>query len=403
MTVMRRSLLALPWFVVAFVVAFGAAPPPALAADTTPPQILDLTITPSTVNLNGLAYTKIVVSVHLTDDTGVCDSSGTTDCSVDGDSMAAFAGYQTPLVRFVAPVQAPGVFYETQFSGLRRTSGTATDGWWSTSRLVTGLWNGTVPAMRIAALDTTGNKTDIDPRNTPLARTLTVHATNPPRISYGVTPSVTPYGVDSFTIKGRAYLAGTGAPLGNRTLLLCEDTGCGIEGSFGGTSVQTNANGYYSVTTHRQSLGLMLFKTLGGGSGRQAYPTAFYSNPLFASRTVASPRSAHYLSLKTVRPSTSVPAGSAVTLKGATSMFYDTSTPVEWRSISVQRLASGTWTHGTIVTEQTALIEKTTVQAGIHTYTLVAHPPKGTWSYRVYRTSTPGYAPTAKYVTLAGR
>jgi len=392
---MRRSVL-----VVALLVgALCTIAPPALAADTTPPQVLDLKITPSTVNLAGMAYTKVVVSVHLQDDSGIC-----TDCNIDDDSMAAFPGYRTPLVRLEGTPPVPGMFYETQFSGMQRTSGTATDGWWSATRIATGLWSRTRPAIRIAAFDTAGNKTDIDPRNTALARTLTVHATNAPRISYGVDPTVTPYGVNTFTIKGRAYLSGTGAPLGNRALLLCEDTGCGIEGTFGGTAVATNANGYYSVTTHRQALGLMMFKTLGGGSnGQQSYPTTFYSNPLFASRSVASPRSAHYLTLKTVSPSTSVTAGSAVTLKGLTEMFYDTSTPVLWRSVSVQRLVSGTWTSGTIRTEQTALIEKTTVQSGIHTYTLVAHPPKGTWSYRVYRTSTPGYAPTARYLTLTGR
>lgn len=391
---MRRCALVLAVFGLVF-----AAAPPALAADTTPPQIVDLTVIPSTVNLAGVSYTKIVISVHLQDDSGIC-----ADCNVDADDMAAFPGYRTPLVRLDATPPVPGMFYETQFSGMRLTSGTTTDGWWTATRIATGLWNGTRPVIRIAAFDPAGNKTDIDPRNSALARTVTVHATNAARISYGIVPTVTPYGVDTFTIKGRAYLSGSGAPLGNRALLLCEDTGCGIEGTFGGTAVATNANGYYAVTTHRQALGLMLFKALGGGSnGQESYPTTFYSNPLYASRSVAVPRSAHYLTLKTVSPSTSVPAGSAVTLKGLTELFYNTSTPVLWRSISVQRLVSGTWASGTIRTEQTVLIEKTTVQAGIHTYTLVAHPPKGTSSYRVYRTSTPGYAPTARYLTLTGR
>jgi hypothetical protein len=371
---------------------------PAYAADTTPPQVLDLKVTPAAVGIGGTGYSKIVVSVHLTDDTGIC-----TTCNVDEDSMAAFPGYPTPLVQLKSPVAAYGMFYETQFSRLQRTSGTDQDGWWSMTRIATGLWNGTLPAMRIAVYDTAGNLTDIDPRNTGLARSLTVNATNAPHISYGVVPTITAYGHDTFTIKGRASFSGSGAPLGDRTLLLCQDTGCGIEGTFGGTAVRTNANGYYSVTTQRQVLGLMLFKTLGGGTaGQQAYPKTFYSNPLFASRVIVPPRSAHYLTL--TRPaSTTVAAGAPVTLKGVTSMFYDTSTPVAWRSISVQRLTRGTWTTGSVTTESTVLIDKKTVQQGIHTYTLVAHPPRGTWSYRVYRTSTPGYAPTAVYITLTGR
>ncbi|MDQ1699062.1 MAG: hypothetical protein QOG34_925 [Frankiaceae bacterium] len=395
---MRRTAVVVALLVGALVTTTS----PALAADTTPPQVLDLKITPSTLHLDGLAYTKVVVSVHLQDDSGICAGASNSDCNVDVDNMAAFYGYPTPLVWLKAPVPAPGTFLETSFNGMRLTSGTATDGWWSMTRIATGLWNGTLPAIRIAAFDTAGNKTDIDPRNTAFARSLTVSVTNQPHISYGTVPSVLPYGANSFTVKGRASLLGSGAPLGNRTLLLCQDTGCGIEGSFGGVAVRTNANGYYSVTTTRQALGLMLFKAL-GSSGGNAYPTTFYSNPLYASRSVAVPRSAHFLTLKTISPSTTVTAGSPVTLKGTTSMFYDTSTPLAWRSISVQRLVSGTWANGTIVTEQTALIEKTTVQAGIHTYTLVAHPPKGTWSYRVYRTATPGYAPTARYLTLAGR
>jgi len=397
-----RLLRALaPGLVLATVTAVA---PPALAADTTPPQILGLTIRPSTVTLDGLAYTKVVVSVHLQDDSGICVAPGSTQCNVDVDDAGAFYGYPTPLVQLKSPVNAPGMFDITSYRGMQRTSGTDTDGWWSMTRLATGLWDGSLPVVRIAAFDTAGNHTDIDPRGTALARTLTVNATHPARISYGITPTITPYGVNSFTIKGRAYFAGSGAPLGNRTLLLCEDTGCGIEGAYGGAAVRTNADGYYSISATRTVLGLMLFKTLGGGSnGQEWYPTTFYSNPLFASRSVAAPRSAHYLTVKTVSPASTVPAGSPVTIKGLTEMFYDTSTPVGWRSISVQRLISGTWAAGTIVTEQTALIEKTTVQSGIHTYTLVAHPPKGTWSYRVFRTSTPGYAPTARYLTLTGR
>lgn len=390
------------WVPAAVLASTFVLAPPALAADTTPPTVVDLTVTPSSVTIDGLGYTKVVVSVHLQDASGICTAPTSTDCNVDVDPMASFFGYPTPLVRFAEPAQAPGMFFETQFSAMRLTSGSVTDGWWSMTRIATGTWNGTVPAIRIAAFDTAGNKTDIDPRNTTLARTLTVHAVNPARISYGVSPTITPYGVDSFTVKGRAYVAGTNAPLGNRTLLLCEDTGCGIEGSFGGTAARTNANGYYAVTTHRQVLGLMLFKALGSSNGA-AYPTTFYSNPLFAARWVTAPRSAHFLTVKTIRPSASVTADTAVTIKGTTSMFYDTSAPVAWRSISVQRLVSGTWARGTIVTEQTALIEKTTVQGGIHTYTLRAHPPDGTWSYRVYRTATPGYAPTARYLTLSGR
>jgi len=386
-----------------FVAMFGLAPPPALAADTTPPAVVDLTVTPSTVTLNGLAYTKVVVSVHLTDASGICSAPTSTDCNVDVDAMASFFGYPTPLVRLQQPQAVPGLFYETQFSALRLTSGTTTDGWWSMTRIVTGLWDGTLPVIRVAAFDTAGNKTDIDPRNTALARSLTVNATNPVRITYGTVPAILPYGATTaFTVKGRAFFADTGAPVANRVLLLCQDTGCGIEGSFGGTAVRTNANGYYAVTTQPQALGLMLFKAL-GGSGSATYPTTFYSNPLFASRPVFPPRSAQFLTLKTIRPSSIVPAGDPVTLKGTTSMFYDTSTPVAWRSISVQRLVSGTWARGTIVTEQTALIEKTTVQSGIHTYTLVAHPPKGTSQYRIFRTSTPGFAPTALYLTLTGQ
>src|SRR5436309_3108115 len=117
------------------------------ATDTTPPQVLDLTVTPSSITFGGTAYTKIVVSVHLKDDTGICSAPTSTTCNVDGDDMASFPGYPTPLVRLLAPAQAPGIFYETLFGGMRLTSGTNQDGWWSMTRIATGLWKGSVPVV----------------------------------------------------------------------------------------------------------------------------------------------------------------------------------------------------------------------------------------------------------------
>src|SRR5205823_4742164 len=111
--------------------AVVANAPPVLAADTTPPQVLDLTITPSTVTISGAAYTKVVISVHLQDDSGICSSPATSTCNVDTDWTVDMPGYPTPLVKLDDPSFAPGMLQETTFSAMRLTSGTTTDGWWS--------------------------------------------------------------------------------------------------------------------------------------------------------------------------------------------------------------------------------------------------------------------------------
>jgi len=343
-----------------------AGPGEAASADTQGPQVLDIQITPLAASLTGMTSQVVTIKVHLTDQTGVC-----SDCAlpygINDRSGTPFVILTPHLSQLPEP--------ETDLTGMRLVSGTVQDGWWATTRPVTGAWAGTFEVIRVVAVDTANpqNMTDLDPRGTPLARQLQVTAVDPPHLSAGYSPPVLPPGQFNYAIKGRAYLSTSGQPVVDQPVWYCAENGCGFDFFAPATpAVRTNTGGYYPAFTGLYLVDHQVF--LGPGGPIETSPIYAMGAP---SPWFGPPLTVH---LDAALATTPVPLGTAVAVTGhstvlpATDPFGSPPYPSVW----LQRLVSGVW-----VTQSSAPVRAS------GRFTLIAVPPtRGNHRYRVVRPGT---------------
>lgn len=353
----RRSTLVAVVAVAGLCLPLGA-PVASATTDTQGPQVLDIQISPSSVSVTGMGTQLVTVRVHLSDQTGVC-----VGCRVEQDPMADFLGFVSPFLQLSQTSGTGGsnLFPALNLEGLTLVSGTVQDGWWQTTRTVSAPWNGTFRVTKAAAVDTApagpngGNITDLDPSTIGLTRTLTVASTNPPDISLGYAPPALPRGQTTFTVKGRAYLSASGAPVANQTVWYCEDNECGADGFLAARGhTTTDVNGYYSFPGLIANNFVRVFR-LGPPGG-----------VVFAVHQGDGPPPVYAIAAAMAR--SPVPLGTAVQVNG-------TSSPVSGPLVYLQRLVGSAW-----LTESLADVRAS------GRFTLIAQPPaRGNNRYRVLR------------------
>jgi hypothetical protein len=196
---------------------------PVAAVDTSPPALVDVTLSTSAVAVSGLDFETVTVSVQLTDDVGVVP---TTD----------MGGGEWPFVVLSRPDGKLDVRH------LELASGTPLDGVWTGEVLVPSTYDGSWRVSQVGAMDDAFNELVVDPADEGLDVTLDVTGTHQPRLSFGFDPKPGIVG-KPIEAKGRLTYADTGEPIPNQVLFAGHDNTC-VE-SFGGRRIVTNANGYY--------------------------------------------------------------------------------------------------------------------------------------------------------------
>lgn len=206
---MRRLFLALtPQILTAGAVFVGT---PVAYADSSPPAVEVITISPDAVAVAGLDLVPVTVNVRLTDADGVVNGGGTA-----GDAEWPYL-----VLRKVGGSQEEGM-------ELQRTSGTAQDGVWSAVIQVPSTWDGQWETKLVRAADDAQNMLDSDLPGT-IRKTLTVTGTHLPRVTVEFEPEVSS-GNDPVTFKGRFFYSDTGEGIGNQPIYLGFDNLC-AEGS----------------------------------------------------------------------------------------------------------------------------------------------------------------------------
>lgn len=214
----------------AFVFAAGgtvvAAPAAVAAADTAPPVLEGITVSPDAVSVAGLDLVPVTVTAHLTDETGVEVAS-----EIGGGNMP-----------FVALKRVAGGDPSTQFAELSLTSGTPQDGRWSATIRVPSTWDGQWEVSQVVAVDPAFNKLDVDPPETP-DNTLDVTGTHLPAVTMRFVPDPL-VGDGPLTVEGRFYYEDTGEGIPNQPIFFGHDNLC-VEYSAEPNGT-TNADGAFS-------------------------------------------------------------------------------------------------------------------------------------------------------------
>jgi hypothetical protein len=221
----RRVRIAIATAVVLAASVLSAAP--VAAADTTPPQLVDVQLSTNTVSVSGLNSSMVVASVHLTDDVEVCAS-----CSDMGGGSYPYVVMSRTDGKWDARI-------------LTLASGTVTDGTWTTTFPIPSTYDGDWRVSEIGAFDTSLNLLDIDPSTHGMLRTLHVTGTHQPRLSFGFAPRPVSRGQRVWA-KGRLTYADTGAPIPNQPLTIGFDSDCAEPG--GAFRLATDPRGYYSYS-----------------------------------------------------------------------------------------------------------------------------------------------------------
>ncbi|GIG91200.1 LPXTG cell wall anchor domain-containing protein [Plantactinospora endophytica] len=208
--------------------AVGASPASA-AADTTAPVLGDITVTHETVAVAGLDLVPVTIAVELTDESGVkvVDESGEMRPGI----VLSREGGPTPADRGISAAD------------LKLTSGTEKDGVWSATVHVPSTWDGRWQLSQVIAVDTVGNRLDVDPRTVGKTRTLQVDGTNLPAVTLRFTPDPV-VGNGPLTIEGRFHYTDTGEGIANQPILLGVEGGC-VEGRAK-PNLTTRADGTFS-------------------------------------------------------------------------------------------------------------------------------------------------------------
>jgi hypothetical protein len=195
----------------------GAAVP----ADTTPPQIQDVSFSRESVAVSGLRLVPVRVSVRLTDPSGVVPASPGPHLT-PGLTLGPVPGFRSLL----RPT-------------LTRTSGTATDGVWSATVNVPSTWHGSVRVTSVDAVDAAGNVRSGALTGSP-SPVLRVTGTHRPVLTFDY--ALLPGG--GYRVHGRASFADTGRPLAHTALATANDSGCDLDGGAS-NDIVTDRRGRY--------------------------------------------------------------------------------------------------------------------------------------------------------------
>jgi hypothetical protein len=200
-------------------VLLGGAPASA-AADTAPPTVDTVTVSPDDVSVSGLDTVPVTFSVHLTDQTGV-------------EPTFTMEQMRSPWIELKKGTT--GFAVEVSLS-----SGTVQDGVWSATQRVPSTWNGTWQVDKVVAYDSVGNRADVAPAS-PVA--LTVHGSHIPAIEMTFVPDPVTDGAP-LTVRGRLYDTDTRAGIGSTAITFGFDNTC-VE-NIGGARETTGADGTFS-------------------------------------------------------------------------------------------------------------------------------------------------------------
>ncbi|MEU4566451.1 hypothetical protein [Micromonospora sp. NPDC023956] len=284
-----------------------AAPPPAAVADTAPPVLGDVTVTPDAVAVSGLDLVPVTVAVRLTDESGVIEI---------GDGIGATSP-------FVILERVSGGTKYTDGAELRLTSGTAQDGVWSATIQVPSTWSGRWAVSRVRAVDGQGRELDVDPRGSGPAAEFTVKGTHVPAVSMQFVPDPL-VGDGRLTLKGRFYYQDTGKGIPHQPIFFGYDNQCVEHPSPANGS--TAADGTFSKVYpkgdgHLRCVGILR-------------PSNIVTAPAFIVATSGHPRVKPVVTASADR--TAVPPGTKVTFTG-------TVAPWSVTNVQLQEKVDGAW------------------------------------------------------------
>jgi len=355
------------------IVAFGLLPAvPAAAADTSPPQLVDIQLSSSSFTVNGFGYAAIDVRLHLTDDQGVVRQK-------DNLSLGTH-GY--PYVKFTKTTAGRGQVYALESSAFALTSGTAQDGWWSATVRPTAGYDGAWTVTDVQARDSV-NLLDVDPRTQGITKTMQVKGENIPHLSMRQTPDPVLGTSDDIAFYGHVTDLDTGQPL-RASVHMGFESECS-NFPYGGThSVTSAADGSWrlSFTRWLPDEGCASIYNLSHVPDPDD-PGQLMTVQIFYVDFVVAP---HYIwPISATMSRTPIKLGETATVSGSTGAIGET--------VYLERLYKGSW-----------LVVGSAKVRTSGRFTLIAQPPSiGNWRYRVqlFRT-VPGEQTSTSRIMLLG-
>lgn len=353
---------------VAIAVAVSFARPAVGATDTTPPQIVDLQLSPQTFTEDGLHTDLLTVTAQIHDDGSgvqIVNSTFTDPCiaspgvTISRVSGASAGGPRPPDVFNLIPV-------------LTLTSGTINDGTWQATLPIPSTYDGTWEITNVCVVDNADNETNVDPRQQGITRTFTVNGTDQPLLSaLRFFPNPVARG-QAVTVSGLLTDAETGQGIADTKIGVGQDEGCGPDVTIG-SGVTTSPTGQWS-----DAFGVpdatgngFICATLTAPEGLDLDGSTTPTDGVIAGQVLGHLRvRTQFLSARSA--SSSVRHGTNVSVTGAVwpeALFA---------RVILQRLVSGTWRD----VNQAPLRDS-------GRYTLVATPPRiGINTYRVHTPSS---------------
>lgn len=325
--------------VLATVGVLAAAPPAFAAADTAPPVIESVTVSPDAVAVDGLDLVPVTVAVRLTDETGVIESTDSVMTHMPFAILSRVAGGKAL----------------DEYVGLKLAAGTSQDGVWSGTTQVPSTFDGQWEVSKVAAGDDANNHLDADPRDTVPAATLDVTGTHLPAVTMKFAPDPL-VGDGRLTITGRFYDTDTGEGIPNQPIFFGSDNLC--------VEYPAEPNGTTAEDGTYQ-------KVLAKGDGSLKCvgilrPSGLQFAPAFIVVTSGFPRFQPVITAQA--NDTEVAPGTKVTISG-------TVAPREVHSVQLQQLRNGAWrTLGSALVQDGARFsfETTPATVGTHRYRVVA-------------------------------
>jgi len=356
------------------IVAIGLLPAvPAAAADTSPPQLVDIQLSSSSFTVTGFAYAAIQLRLHLTDDTGVVRA----DPSMGADG--------TPFVRLTKTAAGRGQVQSLSSDVFTLTSGTAQDGWWSTTLRMTAGYDGAWTVTEVNATDASGNHLDVDPRTQGITKTMQVKGEDIPHLSMRQTPDPS-VGLDhTLTFYCHVTDLDTGMPL-RASVHMGFDAGCTTFPYGGASSVTSGLDGSWQLSFPP--------KAWSPDTGcASIYNLSHVPDPNHPGSTMAVQIfyvdlhiAPHYLwPISATMSRTPIKLGETATVSGSTGAIGE--------MVHLERLYKGSW-----------LVVGSAKVRTSGRFTLIAQPPSiGNWRYRVqlFRT-VPGEQTSTSRIMLLG-
>jgi hypothetical protein len=210
-----------------------ASPAAAALADTEPPVVDSIAVTPDAVSVSGLDLVTVTVAVHLTDESSV--------------STGALSEVSAGNHPYVVLRRVSGGDGRTERADLHLTSGTAEDGTWNATIHVPSTFNGEWEAVVVRAFDSAGNELQVDPRTLSIEAGLSVTGTHLPTITATFRPNPAVAG-QPLSIEGRATFTDTGQGIPNTPVVVSFDTGCVPFELAEPRRTVTDSTGRYSYT-----------------------------------------------------------------------------------------------------------------------------------------------------------